>query len=377
VSHYFLSGGTGVVGSAIANQLLEKPANRITLLIRAESDAHLASRLSELFRFWEREPGATRERLTALRGDTSLPQFGLPPDVFEQLCQQCTHIIHCAALVRMNLPLEDARRSSVGAAENVVRLAECARAHGVLQKVEFLSTVGVGGRRSGRLPERILHETRTFHNTYEHAKAEAETYVAERIAEGLPVTLHRPSMVVGDSVTGRVMRFQIFYHLVEFLTGTRTLGMFPRFGHTRLDLVPVDYVAAAVVWSSGQAATAGRVLHLCSGPEGSIPIGELQAAVRAACRAAGRTLPPVIALPIAAFRGAVRVIGTLSPPGLTRAIATLPIFLDYLAEDQSFENQATRRLLGDHGIVLPPVESYLRNVLAYYFTVGQEDPVRR
>ena len=375
--HYFLSGGTGVVGSAIANALLSRPTNRITLLIRAESGGHLESRLDELCRFWERDPAAVRDRVTMLRGDTSLPRFGLTAQDFEQVSRQCTHIIHCAALVRMNLPLAEARRSALGAAENIVCLAQRGREHGVLQKVEFLSTVGVWGRRQGRLPEHIITEPRTFHNSYEEAKAEAEAYLQERIVDGLPVTLHRPSMVVGDSRTGRVIRFQIFYHLVEFLTGRRTFGAFPRFGRTRLDVVPVDFVAGAVIWSSEQTSTTGRVLHLCSGPEGSIPIDELQRTVRATAEAQGARLPPIMGLPIGLFRGAASVIGALSPASTKRAIATLPVFLDYLAEEQSFENEKTLGVLRESGIELPPVPSYLPKVLTYYFTIAQKDPFRR
>jgi len=381
VNEYFVTGATGVIGSAIAGELLARPDNRLTLLVRARSDAELDARLGDLIRFWQRDPVATRERVSTLRGDTTLPDFGLAADAFERASRRCTHIVHCAAAVRMNLPLADARRSALGAAENVVRLAEACARHGALRKVEILSTVGVGGRLPGRLPERFVAEPRAFHNTYEQSKAEAEDFIRERIAGGLPATVHRPSMVVGDSHTGRTIGFQIFYHLVEFLTGTRTFGAFPPFGRTRLDIVPVDYVAAAVVWSSERQSTAGRVLHLCSGPEGSLPIGELQRRVRAQFAAAGAKLPPVVKLPSALFRVAAPLIGTFSPPAMRRAIATLPIFLDYLAEDQAFENAATRELLGGAGIALPSVDDYLSNVLGYYLASRArgrtENPSRR
>lgn len=366
MNDYFVTGATGVVGSAIAGELLSRPDNRLTLLLRARSDADLDARLDELIGFWQRDRVATRARVSALRGDTTLPAFGLAPDAFEQTGRRCTHIVHCAAAVRMNLPLADARRSALGAAENVVRLAEACARHGMLRKIEFLSTVGVGGRLPGELPEHFLTEPRTFHNTYEQSKAEAEDWLRERIAQGLPATIHRPSMVVGDSRSGRTIHFQIFYHLVEFLTGARTFGAFPSFGRTRLDIVPVDYVAAAVAWSSGQPATAGRILHLCSGSEGSLPIGELQRRIRAQFTAAGTRLPPVVKVPTALFRAAAPIIGAISPPAVRRAIATLPIFLDYLAEEQAFENAATRELLGGAGIALPAVDDYLPRVLDYY-----------
>jgi nucleoside-diphosphate-sugar epimerase len=85
--------------------------------------------------------------------------------------------------------------AAVGAAHHVVELARaCSR----LEKVEFVSTVGVGGHRAV-VPETWLTEPRAFHNTYEQAKAEAEAEESIRgeVERGLPLTVHRPSMVVG------------------------------------------------------------------------------------------------------------------------------------------------------------------------------------
>ena len=254
----------------------------------------------------------------------------------------------------------------MSAARNVAELAEGCQKNRVLKKVEFLSTVGVGGRLPGKLPERWITETRTFHNTYEQAKAEAEAFIQNKVSEGLPITIHRPSMVVGDSRTGHIIRFQIFYHLVEFLTGKRTHGVFPSFGTTKLDIVPVDYVTAAVIWSSNNQETIGRVLHLCSGPDGAIPIGELQRQVRMQLMSTGEKLPPLIKIPVSVFRAALPIIRAFSPEELRRAIGTLPIFLDYLASDQSFGNDATHTLLEQQGIALPDVDTYLPKILAPY-----------
>lgn len=368
MNEYFLTGATGVVGSAIAANLLSRPDNRVTLLIRAGSDDELDARRQALLRFWRFDHALIRGRADFLRGDTTHPQFGLQPEVFDRLAQTCSHVIHCAALVRMNLAIAEARNSALRAAENVVQLAQHCQRNGKLEKVEFLSTVGVGGRLPGTLPERWISEARTFHNTYEQAKAEAEDYIRGKAAEGLPITVHRPSMIVGDSRSGRILRFQIFYHLVEFLTGKRTFGFFPYFGATKLDVVPVDYVAAAVVWSSSDGSTAGRVLHLCSGPAGSLSIAELQRQIRLQRVAAGENLPPVTTIPLGLFRCALPVLRTFSAQELRPAIGTLPMFLDYLAASQSFDNAATSALLQQHAVVLPSVDSYLTKVLAYYFS---------
>jgi thioester reductase-like protein len=360
VSEYFLTGGTGVVGSAIAERLLAD-GERVTLLIRAQSDAALGSRLEELVRFWQLAPDA-RARVSAVRGDTTLPRFGLDEATFARIANACTHIVHCAAIVKMTLPLEEARRSAVEAARNVLGLA---RASGQLEKVEFLSTVGVSGRAPGPLPERWITGRREFHNTYEQAKAEAEDVLRAEVEPGFPLTIHRPSMVIGEATTGRVLRFQVFYHLVEFLSGRRTRGVFPALGATALDVVPVDYVAHTVAWSSRTPLTKGRILHLCSGPELAVPLEALREKVRARFGAAGLACPPTRTIPVGLLRAALPVVGFFSPPKVRRALATLPVFLEYLAGDAGFANVETRRLL-DGIVSLPAPHDYLDAVLGYY-----------
>jgi nucleoside-diphosphate-sugar epimerase len=366
MSAIFLTGGTGVVGSMIGRNLLATPGTQLTLLLRGRSDSEVQERLQTLFRFWNLPLAQVSCRVEAVRGDTSLPRFGLDPNCFQRVAAECSRIIHCAALVRMNLPLANARESAVSAAETVLELADASKRSGRLEKVEYLSTVGVGGNRPGLLPERWITEPREYHNTYEQAKAEAEVVIARGVAEGLPITIHRPSMVVGDSRSGEVIRFQIFYHLVEFLSGQRTFGFFPAFGATRLDIVPVDYVAEAVVWSSGRQDTGGLVLHLCAGPEGALRLDELQARVRESFVAAGRQIPRGISLPPGMLRAAIPAIRVLLPASGRRTLATLPIFLAYLSGDQGFANEKTRKILGHAGILLPSVDSYLGKVLDWY-----------
>lgn len=212
MKHYFITGATGAIGGALVPVLLREPQARLTLLLRAASADEVNTRLQSLCRFWQPSIVDTswRERLRALRGDVTLPDFGPAAADYRQLAGECTHIIHSAGNVRMNLPIEQARRSSVDSTRHIVALAHaCAR----LEKVEFVSTVGVGGRTSGTVPEEWLSSARSFHNTYEQAKAEAEDIVRVEVEGGLPLTVHRPSMVVGDSSSGRIIHFQVFYHL--------------------------------------------------------------------------------------------------------------------------------------------------------------------
>jgi thioester reductase-like protein len=366
MKRYFVTGATGVVGSSLVPVLLRDPDAHLSLLVRAGSADELSSRLEALHRFWGVAPGdtTTRSRVEALAGDTTLPRLGLDEQTYRKLAERCTHIAHAAGLVRMNLPLEEARRSAVGAAHNVVALA---RACTALRKLDFVSTVGVGGRLPQAIPERWLSEPRGFHNTYEQAKAEAEDFLREETARRpLPLTVHRPSMVVGDSRDGRIIGFQVFYFLCEFLSGRRTFGLYPDFGDARLDIVGCDIVAEAIAGASADPQTIGRVLHLCSGPRDALRIEDLKHAVRDAFRAHGVAVPGDRVLPRRWYARLARFGAMLAPPDLRKALSTLPIYLDYLADTQSFENAEFQRWMQARGRTIPHPREYLARVLASF-----------
>ena len=369
MNHYFVTGGTGVVGSALVPVLLERPDNEIWLLVRSSDRVSMDKRIDDLFLFWQLgdlEPGA-RRRVHALRGDATMPQFGLQPAEYQSLVVTITHIVHAAGVVRMNLPIQDARRSAVGSAQQIIDLSWALQRAGRLRKVELVSTVGVGGR-LGVLAEEWIDTPRSFHNTYEQSKAEAEQLVREQVELGLPVTVHRPSMVVGDSRSGRVVHFQIFYHLCEFLSGRRTRGLYPPLDRQTLDVVPADYVARVIAWSSACAGLGRQIIHESSGPDGALPLAELRERVRERLRRRGQRVPRVITLPAGLFTSVLAVAGRFLDERSRRAIATLPVFLDYLSSNQQFANAKTQALLVQQaaGIVLPPWQDYLDRVLDTY-----------
>ncbi|GAB4169110.1 MAG: hypothetical protein OHK0026_10720 [Rhodocyclaceae bacterium] len=365
---YFITGTTGVVGSALVPFLLEDTDTEVVLLIRAADDTDLARRLDALFAFWGPERAhAWRDRIRALRGDAAEPAFGLAAGEYRRLSERCTHIIHSAGTVKMNLPIEEARRSAVASVREILALARLVEQRGGLAKVEVVSTVGIAGKRAGALPERWIDEPRAFHNTYEQAKSEAEDIVREAIErEGLPITVHRPSMVVGDSRDGRVIHFQIFYFICEFLSGRRTFGLYPDFGGVQLDIVPSDFVARAIAASSREASTAGRIFHLSSGPAHAPRIEEMKGIVRAAWRAHGLEVPSAITLPRHLYGRLARAASWIVPGALRKPLSTLPIYLDYLADRQGFDNRELATWLAARGTSVPRARDYLPVVLGRY-----------
>ena len=364
---YFITGVTGAIGAALAPLLLEEKDTELFFLIRAENKDSLAERLGKLFHFWGfHENDERRSRIKAVTGDIKLPYLGMDRDIYQKMSEKCTHIVHCAGNVRMNLSLQEARDCSVASAENIMALAKICRSKGNLEKIEFVSTVGVGGRMQELVPEAWLTHKREFHNTYEQAKAEAEDLIRPYIDEGFPITVHRPSMVVGDSKTGKIIHFQIFYHLCEFLSGGRTLGVTPDTGATRLDIIPADYVAGVIAWSSRTGKTTGRILHECSGPEQAILISDLKKRVRKIFTDHGEKLPKPVSMPVWMFKCILPVIGLFVSKNAARAMKALPVFFDYLATCQGFGNTNTKVMATAEGIEFLKVDEYLETVMNCY-----------
>ena len=375
IKKYFVTGATGVIGSALIPLLLEDQNSQIWALMRADSPEHIQKRLEELITFWEMghdQAQDARVRIIPLLGDMDKSKFALSEDIYAEIANHCTHIIHCAGIVRMNLPLEVARQHAIGSAQNIVELALVSQTSGSLQKIEYVSTVGIAGRMPGILPETWITQPREFHNTYEQAKAETEDYLREQIEQhNLPVTVHRPSMVVGDTQDGRVLSFQVFYYLCEFIAGRRTFGILPYFGDWTLDTVPVDYVAQVIKWSSEQGkSTAGKIFHLCSGPDLSIHLTQLQNIVRTLMKNQGVKLPLIILVPSVLYIPLVKLITPLAHEKMRRAMKTLPIFLDYLRDRSIFDNKNTITYLKKKsGPELTPIKNYIEKVFNVYLKI--------
>lgn len=356
-----------MVGSAVLRELVSQGVDEVVLLVRASDESELHSRVDRLLEFCEVDRESIATRVSALIGDTSVTRFGLSDDAYDRLCSACTHVIHSAGAVRMNLELEDARKSAVGSAKALLRfLTDCRQASGSPPKTEFISTVGVGGRMAGEVPERWIGGPREFHNTYEQSKAEAEALLESAGCKEWRITVHRPSMVVGDSRTGKSVHFQVFYHLVEFVTGRRTFGFHPHFGKAQLDIVPCDFVAKAIVWSCMNDSTEGKILHLCSGQKGAIGLEQLQRIARERFLSKGQRIPHLLPVPVRLLRTVLPVLGFLLAKKSRKALSTLPVFLDYLESDQHFANTVTVPLLAEAGLTLPSTDEYLGRVLDAY-----------
>ena len=363
MNHILITGATGVIGSALLAELLKRETTDVTILIRANDDEHLAQRALELLGKLEIPANEIGRRVHLVRGDITQPNLGIEDEQYKAIQSKCTHFVHSAGKVKLNQSLEEARSNSLFTARQIIAFANGASN---LKKGDILSTIGIAGCMEGQIPETRITQHREFHNTYEQSKAEAEELYWEAIRDGLPISIHRPSMVVGDSQTGNVMQHQVFYHLCDFLSGRKTLGILPNFETQMLDIVPVDYAVQCIITSLFSKDSIGRVFHLCTGPAPELQLNSIRSSVRRIYSESGRPCLQTLNLSTAMFRFVAGVLSKVGSQSVRRSATNLPLFLNYLGKRQVFDKNLSEQWFGNRGVYLPEPGDYIHRVIRQY-----------
>jgi nucleoside-diphosphate-sugar epimerase len=318
-----LTGATGFVGKEILDRLLDR-GRRVYALVRAENDDAAAKRL----------PGPAS--LTAVPGDIERPGLGLAPE----LAGEVSTVVHCAASVSFDLSLEKSRRINVEGTRNVLDFARRCRE---LERLTYVSTAYVAGEPGRLFQEDQLDVGQRFRNPYERSKFEAERMV-RRSADGLPLQILRPSIVVGDSRTGRTTSFNVLYGpLKAFALGA--IPAIPARRSSPVDIVPVDYVADRAV-DLAEGGPDGT-FHLVAG-RNATTVGRL---LELASARLGRKPPAV--LPPAAYRRLLHPLLRRKYGGLRR----MEVYFPYFEMRVRFDDKR----LGP----APPVESYFHHLVDF------------
>jgi thioester reductase-like protein len=263
-------------------------------------------------------------------------------------------VVHGAAEVRFDLPFEIMEAQNVGGTKNVLALCEALANAGHLARFEHVSTAYVAGDRSDVALETDLDVGQTFRNDYERTKLLAEMAVR---ASGLPATIHRPSIIVGDSRTGRASSFKVLYWPMKVYARGRWRTIFGRRDCT-VDVVPVDFVADAMVALMDRPEAVGRTFHLAAGVDRQSTIGELvQMAERVFERKPVRYLDPDVYMRW--IRPWLLPILKLARPDVANRGG---VYLPYLKSNPSFSTSEAQSILP---IAPPKVIDYFEVILRY------------
>jgi len=337
-----LTGATGFLGMDTLARLLERGGQeQVVALVRAEDRAGAQERLRAVLAQLYDQPPPGAQRVSAVRGDLLAPGLGLTAADRERLVASVDRIVHCAASISFELPLARARAINVDGTARVLELAREIAARGRLRRVVHVSTAYVSGCHEGEFGERDLELGQRFRNTYERSKHEAELLVRDAsAADGLPLAVARPSIVVGHRGSGWTPAFNVLYWPMRaFERGL--LKEVPARADSIVDIVPVDYVTDGILALLDDERAHGAY-NLVAG-ERALSAGELVQLHAAACG-----------------REPVRLVG--SGVELPAGAET---FVPYFDVRCCFGDARAKRLLARAGVEKPDPRDYLAQLIAY------------
>ena len=356
----FFTGATGLVGGDVLRRMLAAdPALRAVVLVRdAGRWEQVSTRLA-----------LPAGRVGAVVGDVTRPGLGLSADTRVRLAREITAVVHAAADVVFSRPLAVARAVNVA---GVRHLLDVAAGWPRLRRFAHVSTAFVAGRRVGRILEGEERGDAGWVNAYEQSKHEAEWLVR---ASGRDWVIFRPSTIVCDSAAGGVTQYNAV-HLGLRLLHDSLAPMLPAAATSAIDVVPRDYVAAAIAVLALRQDLAGRTLQLCAG-SGALPVDELLDVTWQAWSRRPewrrRGIPRPVLTDIATYHRFELAVEETGDSKLRQAVRALSYFAPQLALPKAFDTRAADAALGGPA---PAVRTYWARLLEHLVSVGWCEAVK-
>jgi long-chain acyl-CoA synthetase len=336
----FLTGGTGYIGAHVAANLLEQHDAALNLLVRGRDarDAELrlwnALQLHLPFpKFYE----YLQSKIRIFRGDITLPQFGLDSDSYDRLVHTTDSVLHCAASLNRKSEKNCLNVNLRGTLE-VVQLARRSQYYHGLRRFSNVSTVAVAGRRSHEIvsEDHSIEWDRSDYDPYSRTKKFCEHMVRELLPD-VPLTIFRPSIVLGDSRYPQTTQFDMVRSFV-FLAELPVLPFRP---HDKIDIVNVDFVAEAISTLHMKATPAHDTYHLSSGND-SQTFEELTKALAEERNKRAPVFLPILESP---FDSVVNLLANRKGP-VGHGAALMKVFMPYLTWNTVFDNTRVTAEIG-------------------------------
>jgi thioester reductase-like protein len=336
----FLTGSTGYIGAHVAANLLDAHGASLNVLVRAKDSQQAAERLWEALQLhmdFPRFGEHLQTRIRVFRGDLTTPQFGLDRDTYDRLIHTTDSVIHCAASLNRKSEKSCLNVNLRGTLE-VVQLARRSHYYHGLRRFSNVSTVAVAGKRHNEVvtEDRSIDWERSDYDPYARTKKFCEHMVRELLPE-VPLTIFRPSIVLGDSRRAETTQFDMVRAFV-FLAGLPALPFRPT---DKIDIVNVDFVADAIANLHQKENPLHDTYHLSSGT-GSQTFRELTSALAAA---QGKRAPVFLPFMEKAFANGVNMAASRKGP-VGHGASLLRVFMPYLLWNTVFDNTRVTSELG-------------------------------
>lgn len=242
----FFTGFPGFLGSRLLPRALARdPEANAACLVQPKFAGQAKERVDDLVRA---DP-ALEGRIELVEGDLTVGDLGLLDR--DALAASTTEIYHLAAVYDLSVPRDVGMRINVDGTRHLLQFAEdCPN----LDRHHYISTCYVSGRYCGPYSEGDLDKGQAFNNYYEETKFLAEVEVDRALAGGMPTTVYRPAIVVGDSRTGDTQKYDGPYFILQWLLRQGRIAIVPYVGDpsmVRFNVVPSDFVIDAITHLSG------------------------------------------------------------------------------------------------------------------------------
>jgi long-chain acyl-CoA synthetase len=337
-----------LVGFAVLERLLRRDREREVFVMTRSPER------------WERARqrlGALGERVTALRGDVRDPGCGLSPTDSARLANSVTLVVHAAADTVFARPLDLARLTNTNGTAHVVELAE-EWPH--VERLLYVSTAYVAGRRTGLVLEDDNGTEAGWINGYEQSKYEAEALVR---SSRVPWVIARSATIVCDGV-GQAVRQLNAVHYTLRLWRDGLVPLMPGAASTPTDVVALDFVADAIVSLAFHPAAARTTSHLCAGAS-AMAAGDIMALAWDVWRAdpewRRRSVPRPAFVNLATYSLYESTVLETADDRLQHIVRSLASYAPQLAYPKCFDTRRAEALFGGAAV---SAEALWRTVLA-------------
>jgi thioester reductase-like protein len=352
----FLTGSTGYIGAHVAANLLDTHGAALNVLVRGKDAQDSALRLWKALQLHMDFPPFYEHLQTRIRifpGDLTAPQFGLSRDDYDRLIHTTDSVVHCAASLNRKSEKSCLNVNLRGTLE-VLQLARRSHYYHGLRRFSNVSTVAVAGKRQNEIvtEDRSIEWDRSDYDPYARTKKFCEHMVRELLPD-VPITIFRPSIVLGDSRYADTTQFDMVKAFV-FLAGLKALPFRPT---DKIDIVNVDFVAEAIATLHQKAEPRYDTYHLSSGT-GSQTFRELTEVLSAAQHKRAPLFLPVLEKPFAS------TVNTLAnrKGSIAYGASLMKVFMPYLVWNTVFDNT---RVTAELGKIPVPFSNYSYSLLKF------------
>lgn len=345
-----ITGFPGFLGSELMPRLLMRhTGDEAVCLVQPKFLAMATERAQAL----EKQFPGIAGRVKLQSGDITAPDLGLG-DGYDALAADVVEIFHLAAIYDLSVPREFAVKVNVDGTRHMLDFAaRCPK----LRRFQYVSTCYVSGRYAGPFAETDLELGQAFNNFYEETKYLAEVEVQARMHAGLPATIYRPAVVVGDSQTGATQKYDGPYFVIQWLLRQPHFAVMPVVGdpsQTRFNVVPRDFVVEAIAYLSGLELSSGKVYQLAD--PAPLTVEEI---LTLTAKLTGRQL---IRVPITRDLAKAAISRV---PGVYEFMKIPADAIDYFVHPTHYLTTNTLADLAGSGISVPGFETYADKLVAF------------